>query len=62
MKQVKKVNIKYGTGETLSKVFRVSRESISKAVNGKTNSDLAKKIRQAAVNLGGDPIYESINQ
>ena len=61
MKQVKKVNPKYGTGAQLQKAFRVSGTSISKALNGKTNSDLAKKIRQAAINLGGDPIYESIN-
>ena len=61
MKQVKKVNIKYGTSETLSKEFGVSRESISKAVNGRTNSKLAHRIRQAAINLGGDPIYESTN-
>jgi hypothetical protein len=61
MKQVKKVNAKYGTGETLQKMFKVSRESISKAVNGRTNSDLAKKIRKMAVELGGDPIYENIN-
>jgi len=61
MKQVKKVNAKYGTGEMLQKMFKVSRESISKAINGRTNSDLAQKIRKAAVALGGDPIYENIN-
>jgi hypothetical protein len=62
MQQVKKVNPKYGTGETLQKMFGISRESISKALNGKINTERAKKIRQAAINLGGDPIYESINQ
>jgi hypothetical protein len=62
MVQVKKVNPKYGTGAQLRKLFKVSNVSISKALNGKTNSDLAKKIRQAAINLGGDAIYESINQ
>jgi hypothetical protein len=62
MVQVKKVNPKYGTGGELRKRFKVSGVSISKALNGKTNSDLAKKIRGAAIELGGDPIYESINQ
>jgi len=62
MKQVKKVNMKYGTGAILSKMFGVSLESVSKAVNGRTNSTLAKKIRQAAINLGGDAIYENNNQ
>jgi hypothetical protein len=57
MEQVKKVNPKYGTGEKLQKIFKVSGTSISLALNGKTNSDLARKIRQAAINLGGDPIY-----
>lgn len=62
MEQVKKVNPKYGTGEQLQRIFNVSSVSISKALNGKTNSDLAKKIRQAAINLGGDPIFENNNQ
>ena len=57
MKQVKKVNIKYGTGETLSNAFGVSRKWISHACKGKTNSVLAQKIRIAAINMGGDPIY-----
>jgi len=58
MRQVKKVNPKYGTCATLKKMFNVSGVSVSKALNGKTNSDLAKNIRQIAINLGGDPIYE----
>jgi len=61
MKEVKKVNPKYGTGRQLRKIFKVSGTSISLALNGKTNSDLAQKIRQAAINLGGDAIYGSIN-
>jgi hypothetical protein len=60
MKQLKKVNIKYKTGETLQKMFKVSLESISKAVNGRTNSELARNIRKAAVELGGDPIFGEI--
>ncbi|MCL2040875.1 MAG: hypothetical protein FWG84_02390 [Bacteroidales bacterium] len=60
MRQVKKVNPKYGTGGELKRMFKVSGVSISKALNGKTNSELAKKIRQAAINFGGDPIYEQV--
>ena len=59
MKQVKKVNPKYGTSEQLRKMFGVSAVSISLALNGKVNSDMARKIRQAAINLGGDAIYEN---
>jgi len=57
MKQVKKVNVKRGTSGQLSQAFGVSRESISKAMQGRTNSVLAQRIRMAAVNMGGDPIY-----
>jgi transcriptional regulator with XRE-family HTH domain len=56
-KEIKKVKAKYGTGEKLAKMFGLSRESISHALNGKTNTDKSKKIRQAAVKLGGDAIY-----
>ena len=57
MKQVKKVNPKYGTCGTLKERFDLSGVSISKALNGLINTERAKKIRQAAIELGGDPIY-----
>jgi hypothetical protein len=57
MEHVKKVNPKHGTCAQLRKMFGLSKVSISKALNGKINTDRAKKIRQAAINLGGDPIY-----
>jgi DNA-binding LacI/PurR family transcriptional regulator len=39
-------------------MFVVNRKTVSFAINGKSNADLAKKIRKAAVEMGGDPIYE----
>jgi len=57
MTQVNKVKLKTGTRTPLAKEFGVSVTSISLAVNGVTNSELAKKIRIAAVRMGGDPIY-----
>jgi DNA-binding LacI/PurR family transcriptional regulator len=39
-------------------MFVVNRKTVSFAINGKSNTDLAKKIRKAAVEMGGDPIYE----
>ena len=58
MKQVKKVNPKYGTGEKLQKMFGVSSVSVSKALNGRVDTERARRIRQAAIEMGGDPIYE----
>ena len=57
MKQVKKVKPKYGTGKTLQEMFNLSKVSISFALQGRINTERAKRIRQAAINLGGDPIY-----
>ena len=59
MQQINKVKIKTGTRQTLADTFNVSVTSISLALNGVTNSELAKKIRKAAVELGGDPIYSN---
>jgi transcriptional regulator with XRE-family HTH domain len=57
MEQVRKVNPKQGTSLQLSKIFGVSKVTVSKALNGRNNSDLARRIRQAAIIKGGDPIY-----
>ena len=56
MKQVKKVKLTSG-GAKLSKAFGVSLVTVSKALNGHVNTELAQKIRMAAINMGGDPIY-----
>jgi len=60
MEQVKKVKLTSGSAK-LSKAFGVSLVTVGKALNGHVNTELAQKIRMAAINLGGDPIYESIN-
>lgn len=56
-KEIKKVSLKYGTRYKLAKLFKVSVTTITLAVTGRTNSDLARKIRIAAVEMGGYPIY-----
>lgn len=58
-KIIKKVNIKYGTREKLSKMFGVHVVTVSLALSGTQNSKTANKIRKAAVEMGGDPIYEN---
>ncbi|MDR0206650.1 MAG: hypothetical protein LBI45_05280 [Bacteroidales bacterium] len=55
--EIKKVKVKYGTSEKLAKMFRVTTRSIGNAINGRSNSEKAQKIRKAAINMGGDPIY-----
>lgn len=56
-KKIKKVKLKHGTGCELANLFHIHKKTVSVAVNGKSDTELAKKIRKAAVELGGDPIY-----
>ena len=53
-----KVKTKQGDGLKLAKQFNCSANWVSRSVNGKVHTEKAKKIRQAAVNMGGDPIYK----
>lgn len=53
-----KVKGKKGDGLKLAKQFGCSPVWVSKAMNGTVHTKMAKKIRQAAVNMGGDPIYQ----
>jgi hypothetical protein len=46
MKQILKIKAKHGTCETL-------RKSITNILNGKTNYELAKKIKKNVAELGG---------
>ena len=62
MNKINKVRIKVGTRKQIAKDFGVSVTTVSLAASGITQSKLANNIRQRAVSLGGDPIYESINQ
>ena len=56
--EIKKVRIKYGTSKELAKIFGVTTRTVNNAIGGKINTTRARKIRKAAVELGGDPIYE----
>ncbi len=47
-----------GEGKVLAKMFGVSCEYVSRCLCGHKNTELSQKIRNAAVNRGGDPIYE----
>lgn len=58
MRDIIKVKVKHGTGKQIAKIFGVSQKWVSIACTGQSNSETAKKIRKAAVNAGGDPIYE----
>jgi nitroimidazol reductase NimA-like FMN-containing flavoprotein (pyridoxamine 5'-phosphate oxidase superfamily) len=53
-----KVKIRKGDGLQLAKQFKCSANWVSRSVNGTVNTEKAQKIRQAAVNMGGDPIYK----
>lgn len=53
-----KVKIRKGDGLQLAKHFKCSANWVSRSVNGTVNTEKAQKIRQAAVNMGGDPIYK----
>jgi transcriptional regulator with XRE-family HTH domain len=47
----------YGTTRKLAKMFGVSEQTVSMSLHGKRNGARAKAIRMAAVEMGGDPIY-----
>jgi transcriptional regulator with XRE-family HTH domain len=55
--RIKKVRVKRGTRKELARLFEVSKTTVSLAASGINNSDLAQKIRNEAVEMGGDPIY-----
>ena len=56
-REIKKVRIKYGTNETLAKMFGVSVRTVGNATSGTVNTELCRAIRKKAVELGGDAIY-----
>ena len=58
MQKINKVKMKVGTRRQIADSFGVSVTTVSLAASGVTKSKLADKIRLAAVNAGGDPIYE----
>jgi hypothetical protein len=60
--KINKVKMKVGTRQKIADIFNVSVTTVSLAASGVTQSELADKIRIAAVEAGGDPIYEKLNQ
>jgi DeoR/GlpR family transcriptional regulator of sugar metabolism len=46
----------------LSKQFGITTQTVRNALRGISNSELAQRIRNAAVELGGDAIYGSKKQ
>jgi transcriptional antiterminator len=55
--EIKRVKTKYGTCKQLAVMFKVTTRTISNAISGTSNTPIAKKIRIAAVKMGGDAIY-----
>ncbi len=49
----KKIKTEIGTGIKLAKMFETTTVTVSEALNFKNNSDFAKKIRKAALEMGG---------
>lgn len=49
MEEIKQVYTKKGTGRAIARLFKVSEVTVSRAVHGKSNTDLARKIRHVAV-------------
>lgn len=48
-----KILVENGERAHLGKLFGVSQPTIRRALDGKTNTDLAKKIRKVAIDRGG---------
>lgn len=48
-----KILVENGERTYLGKLFGVSQPTIRRALDGKTNTDLAKKIRKVAIDRGG---------
>lgn len=50
--------IKYGKRKELEKLFNTSHVTVRRALNDKSKSDLAKRIRKAALERGGAEVSE----
>ncbi len=48
-----KILTQHGERGELGRIFKVSQVTIRRALNGETNTPLAKKIRTAAIKRGG---------
>lgn len=48
-----KVLVEHGEVAKLARLFGIARKTVSEALSGQTNTDLAKKIRKLAIDRGG---------
>lgn len=48
-----KVLVEHGEVAKLARLFGIARKTVSEALRGQTNTDLAKKIRKVAIDRGG---------
>lgn len=48
-----KVLVEHGEVAKLARLFGIARKTVSEALSGQTNTDLAKKIRKVAIDRGG---------
>ncbi len=58
-KNIYKVKSVHGTGLLLAKMFQVNKKTVSFALNGHSDTELARLIRKTAVDMGGYPIYQT---
>ena len=52
--------VPHGEKKHLKKLFSVSYNTLTKALNGNTNTELQRRIRKAAIECGGKE-YEPLN-
>ena len=57
-----KILVEHGERQQLAKLYKVSVRCIYNALENKTDSDLAKQIRQAAIKRGGAVVETSPKQ
>lgn len=49
----RELHIKRGTGKAIAKMLGVSEQTVCKAIRGRTDSELARKIRALAISCFG---------
>lgn len=54
----KKIILDYGKSKEIASVMKCTKEMVSKSINFKKNSTLARKIRHVAVSEYGGKIFE----
>ena len=50
---MEQVLVEHGERQVLGKLFRVSQPTVRAALSGKTNTQVAREIRKAAIERGG---------